>query len=101
MGTCVGLCYDNVKDGTESDVDCGGSCSKHCSTGKQCNVAADCYSQVCNGVCQQSTCTDGVKNGGESDVDCGGGSCPKCVTGKSCDGGSDCVSGTCSQNHCL
>ncbi len=41
-------CYNGVKDGTETQVDCGGSC-------------APCVS-----------CTNGVKDGKETGVDCGG-----------------------------
>jgi len=46
-------CSDGIKNGNETGVDCGGSCS------------------AC------PTCSDGVKNGSEAGVDCGG-SCAPC-----------------------
>jgi hypothetical protein len=86
---------DRLKNGTETDVDCGGSCPK-CATGLSCKAATDCTDGVCKNVCQAPSCVDGVKNGLESDVDCGGGICPKCVDGKKCAGAGDCQSGACS-----
>jgi hypothetical protein len=50
-------CTDGVKNGTETGVDCGGSCA------------------ACAPV---ASCTDGVKNGTETGVDCGG-SCVACA----------------------
>jgi hypothetical protein len=47
-------CYDGVKNGDETDVDCGGSCAP-CIAGKACNENADCVSGVCAagpGICQ-------------------------------------------------
>lgn len=47
-------CDDEIKNGNETDVDCGGSCS-HCAAGQQCSADADCsspYGEMCvNGVC--------------------------------------------------
>ncbi len=89
-------CTDGKKNGKESDVDCGGTCST-CAAGKQCATAADCSSGVCTGgVCAFPTCKDGKKNGGESDIDCGGPSCNACPDGKKCQAGADCHSGVCS-----
>lgn len=49
---CVKWCSDGTKDGDESDVDCGGPCVG-CASGKTCNYASDCLSNVCNdGICQ-------------------------------------------------
>lgn len=46
-------CSDGAKNGNESDVDCGGSCTKKCGTNQSCNVASDCASSNCwNTVCQ-------------------------------------------------
>jgi hypothetical protein len=42
-------CDDNVKNGSESDVDCGGSCATKCANGKTCNANPDCQSGNCNG----------------------------------------------------
>lgn len=46
-------CTDLLKNGTETDVDCGGSCATKCDVGKACLVNADCSSNICRtGVCQ-------------------------------------------------
>jgi cohesin domain-containing protein len=83
-GACVSTssCTDGVKDGSETDVDCGGGVCPACPIGKSCLVNGDCQSQTCSGgFCQQaSTCSDGVKDGDETGVDCGGKVCPPCPT---------------------
>ena len=91
-------CFDGIKNGAESDVDCGGSCVSKCNNGQSCNVHQDCGVGNCVGnVCANPTCTDGVKNGVEPDVDCGG-SCPlKCADSKYCLYGIDCQSGICNK----
>jgi hypothetical protein len=46
-------CRDGVRDGDETAVDCGGSCSG-CDVGGTCLVAADCLSGLCeSGTCKQ------------------------------------------------
>ena len=40
-------CHDGVKDGDETDVDCGGSCAS-CATGQFCASGADCVSSICS-----------------------------------------------------
>ncbi len=94
-------CTDTVKNGTESDTDCGGSCPADCADGKACGTAADCASGVCaSNVCAAPSCGDTVKNGFETDIDCGG-SCPAdCADGKACSVGGDCASGVCTGNLC-
>ncbi len=93
-------CTDKLKNGSESDVDCGGSCPT-CANGKTCNDGGDCTSAYCNATCQPppAACSDKVKNGSETDVDCGG-SCPKCAIGKKCVGNPDCQSGNCVGTTC-
>ena len=49
---CV-TCSDGLKNGTETDVDCGGSCSAKCEGGKTCKTGSDCE----NGVCKDGTCS--------------------------------------------
>jgi plastocyanin len=47
-GACqAASCFDEVKNGDESDVDCGGSCSTTCALGKACGDASDCANQQC------------------------------------------------------
>lgn len=96
-------CTDAVRNGGESDVDCGGPCAA-CADGRGCSSEADCVSGVCDdGVCVATsaapTCADGFSNGSESDVDCGGG-CPPCGVGRSCRTRTDCQSGQCVEGSC-
>jgi hypothetical protein len=96
--TCT---IDGIKDGSETDVDCGGGACPPCATGKACRGQGDCQSAVCGmGICQAPTCTDGVKNGAETDTDCGGGTCPACAAGKQCKANTDCVSVMCNGGVC-
>lgn len=45
-------CTNNVKDGTETDVDCGGASCPACADGRTCILAADCKSLACSaGTC--------------------------------------------------
>lgn len=82
---------DGTKNGTETDVDCGGDKAPACADGKQCATKDDCTSGVCTGtVCQAPKVDDGVKNGDETGVDCGGTKAPKCKTGDGCLVDSDC-----------
>jgi hypothetical protein len=92
-GKCTTRCQNGVKDGDESDVDCGGACAG-CGEGYACDTGNDCQSRFClNKQCRQPTCSDGYQNGYESDVDCGQ-DCP-CANGKMCFGDADCASGYC------
>jgi len=120
-GVCTGnacaaaTCSDMLKNGSETDVDCGGTCPD-CGLGRTCAVDGDCASTHCVGLtcvqctsgtecpsgvctsnaCAAATCSDMLKNGSETDVDCGGGTCPDCALAKTCAGDSDCLS-----NHCV
>ncbi|MBX3230873.1 MAG: hypothetical protein KIT84_01540 [Labilithrix sp.] len=90
---------DGIKNGDETDVDCGGQSAPKCGTDKGCGAAADCESQVCtDGKCAAPSPTDSVKNGDETDVDCGGANAPKCAVGKTCAAHSDCASDGCDYN---
>jgi hypothetical protein len=92
-------CSDGVKDGTETDVDCGGICPA-CVTGGGCTAATNCVSLVCSsGKCAAPACDDHVRNGNEGDVDCGG-SCPPCADGLRCTSGMQCADGSCSMGTC-
>ena len=75
-------CVDGVKNGNETDMDCGGlECQVKCSKSKTCKLGTDCLSGVCqSGTCRLETCTDGVHNGAEQGIDCGSGvmPCPAC-----------------------
>ncbi len=56
-------CSDNIQNGDETGIDCGGSNCPPCNT---------------------PTCSDNIQNGDETGVDCGGSNCPPCNTG-TCD----------------
>ena len=91
-------CSDTMKNGSETDVDCGGACEK-CATGKACGVNTDCKSGVCTNMVCAPSCTDTVKNQNETDVDCGG-MCPACADGLSCGTANDCKSAVCTAGKC-
>jgi hypothetical protein len=91
-------CSDGSKDGDETDVDCGGSCTP-CADGKTCSAPTDCIDAVCTGTCQGPSCTDKLLNGGETGVDCGGPTCPKCTTGGGCKTAADCDSAVCGKDN--
>jgi hypothetical protein len=108
---CVATqCQDQTKNGSETDVDCGGSCPSKCGLTQGCMVSGDCTSTFCAGVshvCVADACHDETTNGAETDVDCGGGTCPTCGLGKACAGLAfsvrDCTSMHCSMvsNVCV
>ena len=90
-------CSNTIKDGVETDVDCGGNVCGKCIDGKTCIANTDCAGGAClNNVCVTPKCTDVATNGDETDTDCGGAICARCTIGKRCNAGSDCVSKTCS-----
>ncbi len=114
---CQGpACNDGMKNGDETDIDCGGSClvevpPKACPADDGCTLPTDCQSGVCNPgnlcdpliatcVCQAPACVDGVLNGDETDVDCGGSCAPcQCAKGRiACPGG--CVIPVDDPNNC-
>jgi hypothetical protein len=103
-GVCIGRrCQpatfdDGVRNGDESDVDCGGSAPSRCNDGQRCLGGSDCASGVCDAeICQAATANDGVKNGDETDVDCGGSTtgAKRCDTGQGCAVAADCESQVC------
>jgi hypothetical protein len=65
-GTCRGgryaTCTDGITNGTETDVDCGGSCPR-CLDGKRCASGGDCASGFCTGTCQRCTTAPNNCNG--------------------------------------
>ncbi|MCB9593619.1 MAG: hypothetical protein H6719_12875 [Sandaracinaceae bacterium] len=98
-GTDAGVeatCTDELQNGLETDVDCGGNTCMPCADGLMCESGPDCASGVCtSGVCVAPSCTDGARNQDESDIDCGGAICDACEDGRECAAGTDCTSGVC------
>lgn len=93
-------CTDEVRNGTEVGIDCGGdgnTCDR-CEDGGPCAAHSDCASNSCDGTtCLEASCTDGRQNPGESDTDCGGSSsCDRCGYGLDCGSDGDCMSNDCS-----
>jgi hypothetical protein len=92
-------CIDGIKNGTETDVDCGGSCQP-CANGKHCAVNGDCQSGFCTGgmcvadPCQGVHCDDG--NTCTNDI-CQNGNCthPPRAAGSPCETGVCNGAGTC------
>jgi hypothetical protein len=57
-GTCPpATCSDGYKDGSESDVDCGGDCFVACAAGQKCSRASDCagIAECSGGLCGAPT----------------------------------------------
>ena len=95
------ICENKVKDGDESDVDCGGITCARCADGQMCGSSVDCMAgSTCQGgVCMFfDHCSSGVIDGDETDVDCGGATCPACVIGGDCTDNGDCSTGFCEPN---
>jgi hypothetical protein len=89
-------CADGVRNGTESDVDCGGSCPR-CADGKTCAGRADCLSARCDaGRCQ--TCAIDADCGSDANGPCvcdvtanGGRACGSSLSGRRVDTCADCL----------
>lgn len=95
LGMAINACTDRVKNGMESDIDCGGGTCPLCAGGLTCTKPTDCESGACDaGTCRAPTCNDALRDGFESDVDCGA-SCGKCAVGQKCANADDCQTGNC------
>jgi hypothetical protein len=111
-------CADGLKDGAETDVDCGGNVCNACANKLSCGTGSDCLSSTCsNGTCVAQHCTNGVDSKQvsgdagpvsgdpgdltETDIDCGGPDCVPCKGLQGCVVNSDCASGQCSSGVCL
>jgi hypothetical protein len=102
----VDECQDEVLNGDETDIDCGGSSCEACTLGKNCESNSDCAANL---LCVDNTCdvhcNSGQVDGDETDFDCGG-SCDGCPQGSNCNANSDCegdlvcVNNVC-QEHCF
>lgn len=86
-------CFNGVRDGTETDLDCGGTCEPRCAGNRLCTVNADCQSGVCaaNGRCAPDQCSNGRLDGNETGVDCGGTCATKCPVSAGCLANTDCA----------
>jgi hypothetical protein len=101
-GTCApATTTDAVKNGRETDVDCGGGEAPKCEAGKACKEGTDCFWGYCTGgVCEGHQ--PGRKDGDQTDVDCGGTVSPACDWGQGCLEDRDCTSKVCGlEKTCL
>jgi hypothetical protein len=69
-GVCSGgvckapSCGDGVKNGLESDKDCGGAACSPCTSGLACGTSSDCVGGLCaGGHCTEPGCSDGKREG--------------------------------------
>jgi hypothetical protein len=93
-------CSDGIKNGTETDIDCGGGSCPLCAEGRACAEGSDCTTGFCpSGVCAAPSCDDGVQNGEEAGIDCGG-DCAGCPQGTACAEDADCLSHVCALGIC-
>jgi hypothetical protein len=95
QGQCVpASCTDGVRNGDETDIDCGGSCPP-CTSGQACSVHADCEPPaicggggtpgVCGATCTPRTCAAAGANCGVIEDGCGGFvDCGPCQSGQAC-----------------
>jgi hypothetical protein len=98
---CVaGSCMDNKKDGTETDVDCGGAGCSPCDNTKACTGNSDCKSAYCaSNVC--TACTADAQCGTNNYCETATGTCKATKTpGSTCGGASECASGFCVDGVC-
>jgi len=98
---------DALRNGTETDVDCGGGAptnAPRCAPGKACATTPDCDAVLCtDGICQTATNADGLRNGSETDVDCGGAgptNARRCGSGQTCAVTADCDAVACAGGVC-
>ena len=52
----MSLCFDFIRNGNETDVDCGGHCWKRCDLGEACRVSLDCQT----GLCSEGECVSNI-----------------------------------------
>ena len=97
-----GNCGDRIKNGKETDRDCGGPQCGKCSLGSICRSNVDCENGACfANKCQAQHCTNSMPDAGETDADCGGGECPGCLTGQVCVANTDCRQNLCENGQCV
>lgn len=82
-------CSDGYQNGTETGIDCGGSCTACASYaqcgngvkegGEECDDGNRTDTDSCDNNCYVATCSDDKMNNGETGVDCGGSCTKACV----------------------
>jgi Cys-rich repeat protein len=92
--TAAATCADTVRNGAESDVDCGGECEacgsgKACLQPRDCGGGAGCVSGHCAACATDSDCSAGAL--------CRAGACSGCREDADCPSGNTCAAGTCTR----
>lgn len=96
-GRCMPpTCADGIKNGQESDTDCGGRClpcgeSRRCGTGSDCDTGLLCSGGLCTACSATHACAPGLVCGAD-------GRCSACSTHAQCGTDAACVLGSC--RHC-
>jgi hypothetical protein len=89
-------CFDGILNGSETGIDCGGSCPTECDPTPSCGngiqdgdeAGIDCDFDDATPCPPCATCSDAILNGPELEIDCvdypipqyDGGSCPQCIS---------------------
>lgn len=98
--TCVAAgCGDGLKNGTETDIDCGGPACAACMNTLDCAVFSDCIS----GFCQALVCAPCGSSGdcqSTSFCDNANVCVPKLPQGTACGGNDECQNGNCVDGFC-
>lgn len=90
--TLAPTCDDGVKNGAETDRDCGGGC-EGCPAGGRCGTIDDCASSV---TCLAGVCTAcGEAVACRPGQLCKNGACEGCATAADCNAGQACQAGLC------
>ena len=85
-------CDNAIRDGDETDVDCGGTCTP-CANGKACSSHEDCSSAICIEALECAACMEG-SCGEEAYCDFGDGECrPRKPLGFECEQHFECLEG--------
>ena len=103
-GTCISH-FNGIRDGDESDADCGGVLGATCAQDQGCVSGDDCRTGICgdDSICRtlsaEERCSNSAMDGSETAVDCGGSLCSRlgflCGIGEACSADSDCAAGNC------
>jgi hypothetical protein len=96
-GVCTPLqpsCADGIKNGDETDVDCGGSCDQ-CSSGQFCNTRTDCDTAHCSdGRCAYCATNDECGRDAAGPCGCVSQACYSISSGRTAATCSTCPEGT-------
>ena len=96
----IDQCDDGIRNGAETDIDCGGGQCPRCEQNSRCVNGSDCVTGICDrGVCADSQCRGRDCLAGQS---CYRGDCfPECRNQEECPGDSQrCVGGACVPTNC-